>query len=307
MTLASQGTTAAFILLVLICDPQRHPGQVPGPGHLPQDRPHPPGDRAHRAARPGPPWPGSSGSSWRSPWSPSPSPSPARRSRSSVSIRRLARPPTRSSRSGWIGSGSGAGDCWSRWRCSAVAIAAAVQVPIVVLPLVLGIVLASTLLPFSRRLERPRLAQGRAALGATLGATVGVVLIVGLTIVALAGPANDIVSTHDAGATSSSDAPGGQGGALVALRRRLRRRRPALDRGVLQSLAGSAVIVFLAVLLTFYFLRDGDTFWATFLRADRAGPAVVHRRGRDSARSTCSAATCSGRVRSRSSAPRPSS
>ena len=92
-----------------------------------------------------------------------------------------------------------------------VAIAAAVQVPIVVLPLVLGIVLASTLLPLSRRLEARGWSKGRAALGATVGASLGVIVIVGLTIVALAGPASDIVSNAAAGANSSSDALGGQG------------------------------------------------------------------------------------------------
>ena len=153
----------------------------------------------------------------------------------------------------------------------AVAIAAAVQVPIVVLPLVLGIVLASTLLPLSRRLEARGWSKGRAALGATLGATVGVILIVGLTIVALAGPANDIVSNAAAGATSSSDALGGQGGALVALVEGFGAGVLLTIAGVLQSLAGLAVIVFLAVLLTFYFLRDGDTFWATFLRRIEPG------------------------------------
>ena len=113
--------------------------------------------------------------------------------------------------------------------------------------------------------------QGRAALGATLGATVGVVLIVGLTIVALAGPASDIVSNAAAGATSSSDALGGQGGALVALVEGFGAGVLLTIAGVLQSLAGLAVIVFLAVLLTFYFLRDGDAFWATFLRRIEPG------------------------------------
>ena len=153
----------------------------------------------------------------------------------------------------------------------AVGIAAAVQVPIVVLPLVLGIVLASTLLPLSQRLEARGWSKGRAALAATFGATLGVVLIVGLTIVALAGPASDIASNAAAGATSSSDALGGQGGALVALVEGFGAGVLLTIASVLQSLAGLGVIVFLAVLLTFYFLRDGDTFWATFLRRIEPG------------------------------------
>jgi predicted PurR-regulated permease PerM len=150
-------------------------------------------------------------------------------------------------------------------------IAAAVQVPIVVLPLVLGIVLASTLLPLSRRLEARGWSKGRAALGSTVGATLGVIVIVGLTIVSLAGPAGDVVSKAVAGAGSSSDAVGGNGGALVALVGEFGAGVLVTITGVLSSLAGLVVVVFLAVLLTFYFLRDGDSFWEAFLR--RVEPA----------------------------------
>jgi predicted PurR-regulated permease PerM len=147
-----------------------------------------------------------------------------------------------------------------------VGIAAATQVPIVVLPLVLGIVLASTLLPLLRRLEARGWAKGRAALVATVGATLGVAVIVSLTIVSLAGPASDLISTGSAGASSSSDALGGNGGALVALVDDFGVGVLKTIAGVLSSLAGLGVVVFLAILLTFYFLRDGDAFWAAFLR-----------------------------------------
>ena len=160
VTLATQGTTGGAHPARPDHDPECDPGQVPGPGHLQQDRPHPPGDRAHRAAGRGSP--GRDRRALRG--------DPRRRlrprhhgrgrSRSWVSIRRRARPPTRSSPSGWIGSASGAGDCWCRSALLGVVIVAAVQVPIVVLPLVLGIVLASTLLPLVQAPRGSRLEQG---------------------------------------------------------------------------------------------------------------------------------------------------
>jgi predicted PurR-regulated permease PerM len=58
----------------------------------------------------------------------------------------------------------------------AVAIAAAVQVPIVVIPLVLGVVLAATLSPFAGYLRRRGWPPGRAALVSVLGATIAVVM-----------------------------------------------------------------------------------------------------------------------------------
>jgi putative heme transporter len=159
---------------------------------------------------------------------------------------------------------------WS-WRLLAsiglfgVVIAVAIQIPIVVLPLVLGIVLASTLLPLSRRLEERGWGKGRAALGATVGATLGVIVIVGLTIVSLAGPASDVVSNALAGASSSNDSLGGNAGPLVSLVQAFGAGVLVTIAGVLSSLGGLVVVLFLAVLLTFYFLRDGDDFWGAFL------------------------------------------
>ncbi len=73
-----------------------------------------------------------------------------------------------------------------------VFVAAAIRVPIVVLPVVLGVVLAATLAPLASRLERRGWKHGRAALAATLGATLAVIAIIGLTLIALAGPAGEL-------------------------------------------------------------------------------------------------------------------
>jgi predicted PurR-regulated permease PerM len=167
----------------------------------------------------------------------------------------------------------------------AVVISVAIQIPLVILPLVLGIVLASTLLPLSRRLEQRGWSKGRAALGATVGATLGVIVIVGLTIVSLAGPANELVSTAVAGASSSNDSVGGNAGPLVTLVQTYGAGVLITIAGVLSGVAGLVVVLFLAVLLTFYFLRDGDDFWGAFLarvepgrrsRIDAAGTRAVN-------------------------------
>jgi predicted PurR-regulated permease PerM len=142
---------------------------------------------------------------------------------------------------------------------------AAIQIPIVVLPLVLGIVLASTLAPLSNRFEARGWSKGRASLVATVGASLGVIVIVTLTVVSLAGPASDIVANATTGAQTSNDSVGGVAGPLVSLVQTFGSGVLVTIAGVLSSLAGLVVVVFLAVLLTFYFLRDGDAFWDAFL------------------------------------------
>jgi predicted PurR-regulated permease PerM len=146
-----------------------------------------------------------------------------------------------------------------------VAIFAAIQIPIVVLPLVLGIVLASTLTPLASRLEGRGWSKGRAALGATVGATLGVIVIVALTVVSLAAPVKDLITNATAGAGSANDSVGGNAGPLVSLVQTYGASVLVTVASVLSSLAGLGVVLFLAVLLTFYFLRDGQDFWRSFL------------------------------------------
>lgn len=147
----------------------------------------------------------------------------------------------------------------------AVFVGAATQLPIVVIPLVLGIVLAATLAPLGSRLERRGWSHARAALGATLGATLGVIVIVTLTLVSLAGPVGDMVDQAVAGAGSVDDSVGGNAGPLVTLVETFGLGVVATIAGLLSTLAGLGVVLLLSVLLTFYFMRDGDSFWRDFL------------------------------------------
>ena len=159
---------------------------------------------------------------------------------------------------------------WS-WRLlvaiglMAVFIGAATQVPIVVMPLVLGIILAATLAPLGTWLERRGWSRARAALGATLGAFVAVTLIVALTVVSLAEPVGALIDQAMAGASSVNDSATGNAGTLVSLVQTFGAGILVTIASALSSLAGLAVVLLLAILLTYYFLRDGDDFQAGFL------------------------------------------
>jgi putative heme transporter len=152
----------------------------------------------------------------------------------------------------------------------AVVIGVAIQIPIVVIPLVLGIVLAATLSPLATLLVRRGWSPGRAALAATLGATIAVVAIVGLTVVSLAGSASDIVAQGASGAASVDTSAGGNAGALVSLVQTFGVGIVATIASVISSLASVAVVSLLSILLTYYFMRDGHAFWRGFL--DRVEP-----------------------------------
>jgi predicted PurR-regulated permease PerM len=153
----------------------------------------------------------------------------------------------------------------------AVVVAAAVQVPIVVLPLVLGLVLAATLAPLQARLEQRGWSHNRAALGATLGATAGVILIIGLTVVSLAGPASQAMASAIQGSGVANDRVGGWLGVFVGLIQTFGFGIVTTIAGAIAGISDLALILLLSVLLTFYFMRDGDGFWHLFL--DRVEPA----------------------------------
>ncbi len=133
------------------------------------------------------------------------------------------------------------------------------------MPLVLGIILAATLAPFGTWLERRGWSRGRAAAGATLGAAFGVILIIALTVISLVGPASDAINAAIAGTSSANDTAGGNAGALVALVQTFGAGILTAIAGAISSLAGLGIVLLLATLLTFYFLRDGDAFWRSFI------------------------------------------
>jgi predicted PurR-regulated permease PerM len=162
-----------------------------------------------------------------------------------------------------------------------VAVAAAVQVPIVVIPVVLGIVLAATLTPLAGVLRRRGWSEGRAALASVLGAFLVVTAIVFLTLVSLVGSADEMVAAANAGAATADANAGGNAGALVGLVQSFGLGILATIAGGLSDLAGIAVIMLLSVLLTYYFMRDGGAMWRKFLaRLDPGRRSYVEASGR---------------------------
>jgi predicted PurR-regulated permease PerM len=139
----------------------------------------------------------------------------------------------------------------------AVTVALAVRVPEVVLPIVLAIVLAATLDPAAQRLRRRGWSRGRSALAVTAGTMLGITGIVIAAFAVMVGPLREMVSTAEVGAGRISF--GDLGIADVV---------HAFTSGMLTSVASLVgfaaslfVVLLLATLLTFYFLRDGEAIW----------------------------------------------
>jgi predicted PurR-regulated permease PerM len=153
----------------------------------------------------------------------------------------------------------------------ALVIAVFVAVPLVVIPVVLALILAATVAPVVRALVRRGRSRGRAAAITVGGGALVIVTLVGMTIVALAGEATQVVSQAVAGATSVDTAAGGNLGLLV---------RAVIDTGdavvatvatIAQSVSSVLVISVLATLLAFYMLRDGSGLWDRLLTHVRPG------------------------------------
>jgi predicted PurR-regulated permease PerM len=138
-----------------------------------------------------------------------------------------------------------------------VVIAFAVRVPEVVLPIVLALVLAATLDPAAQVLRRRGWSRGVAALTVTGGTMLGITAIVIATVATMIGPLQEMVATAEIGADQ---------GVLddVGLRDLVHSLSSGLladVAGLVGALASLAVILLLATLLTFYFLRDGESIW----------------------------------------------
>jgi predicted PurR-regulated permease PerM len=74
-----------------------------------------------------------------------------------------------------------------------------------------------------------------------------------------------MVSTASAGAASADASTGGNAGAVVELVQTLGLGVVVTIASALSDVAGIAVVILLAVLLTFYFMRDGASYWHRFL------------------------------------------
>lgn len=154
---------------------------------------------------------------------------------------------------------------WS-WRILAVtAVAAAIlwviaQVPFVVVPVLMAIVIAAIVAPLARRLQRRGWSVARAALLVTGGAYTAALLFIVIATVQLAQPIEAVIAGALAGGANAAEATGLEW--ITQLSATVGAEILAAVGAVLGAGATIAVALVLAALLSFYFVRDGLRLWA---------------------------------------------
>ena len=144
-----------------------------------------------------------------------------------------------------------------------------VQLPQVVVPSVIAVVFAATLLPVVDALERRGWGRGLASAASTVGVIVFVVVSVGAAIFLTIGPMHEVVNAAAAGAATLD---------LEWLRAAIVDAGSGLELdviGLLVDTTALAIGVLLSVLMAFFFLRDGRVWWAGAVArvgADRRAP-----------------------------------
>ena len=143
----------------------------------------------------------------------------------------------------------------------AMAVVVLQTIPLVIIPLILGVILAATFEPVVQALMARGHHRGRASAMAVGGAFVIITLTLALTMVVLVDQAAEIGATMTDGAGSASSILGGHldlstdavaAGASVIV-------RTAIAFG--EAIVSIAVVSVLSALLSFYLLRDGAALW----------------------------------------------
>jgi predicted PurR-regulated permease PerM len=159
-----------------------------------------------------------------------------------------------------------------------VVIEIVVSIPGVVIPVVLAAVLAATLAPLNRRVAGLGWSHGLAAAACTVGATAAVIVALGVTVAFTIEPVRELVATTIDGADVTDLAwlveSVAEIGAVIT----------AVATTLLRSLPSVALTLVLALLLAFFFLRDGSRLWRSAMdrlegsartRLDVAGTGAV--------------------------------
>jgi predicted PurR-regulated permease PerM len=164
---------------------------------------------------------------------------------------------------------------WS-WRLlaaiGALAVAAFVvrQAPMVVAPVVLALVIAAAIAPVARALRRRGWPAARSAAAAVGGTFLGVLLLVVIALVQMAGPLAEAIQAAVEAASELEDDAGGTLGWVEAVAVAFGGGVLETIVGVLEAVAAIGLALLLSGLLTFYFLRDGARGWASVLDRVRA-------------------------------------
>jgi predicted PurR-regulated permease PerM len=159
---------------------------------------------------------------------------------------------------------------WS-WRAlvlaalTGVAIAVVVRIPSVVVPTVIAVVAAGTLVPVVGRMVKGGWGRGTASAVVLAGST-AVILVICLAALAMTlGPLRAVIDAAVAGASSLD---------LAWLAHIVAEAGAALQgqlAGLFLGMASLAIALVLALLMTFFFLRDGGSWWAATMARLSAG------------------------------------
>ena len=137
----------------------------------------------------------------------------------------------------------------------AIAITAAVAVPGVTVPLVLALVLAATLVQGVSALEARGLGRGQAALATTIASAILVFGAAALAVIAIGG---SVAQTRDVAEAGAKQTGVDSFAELVAA---FGSGITTQVFGIFSEVVGLAVAILLALLLTFYLLKDGAVWW----------------------------------------------
>ncbi len=134
-------------------------------------------------------------------------------------------------------------------------------IPLVILPVVLALVFAATLDPIVGALMRRGRSRGAATGIAVVATTVAIVGIMALSLVSLVEQADLLGGTAMAGADKLNQSADGT---LTMARDALQSGTGSMVQaitGIADALAAAGAVTILSILLTFYFLRDGEHLW----------------------------------------------
>lgn len=153
---------------------------------------------------------------------------------------------------------------WS-WRglvvvgVGAVVAIVVVQVPGLIIPVVFALVLGAVLAPVQRRLVARGLSSTAAAVVSMVGTAVVIVVAVGLTVAWMLEPLAAVLDTALDGAQQIDRER------LAELLTDLAGLLAGTVGDLLRAVAALIVLPFLAVLLTFFALRDGERWWSAII------------------------------------------
>lgn len=146
-----------------------------------------------------------------------------------------------------------------------LAIGFVVALPLVVIPIVCGLILAATLAPLAGALVKRGRTTGRAALITVAGTIVGIILALAAATLSLIGSSPGMVDSISAGASSANESTGGQLGMLQQAVAEISSSGLRTLADLLDNFAGAGLAAVLSALLAFYFLKDGRQAWDKFI------------------------------------------